>query len=56
MKIKLVAPARVLMPAGTELELIDSQAALYLRSGLAVEVKEVRKAVKEPAEKKTKTK
>lgn len=54
MRIKLVAPARVLMPAGTELDLVDSQAALYLQSGLAVELKNVRKATKEPAEKKTK--
>ena len=56
MKIKLVAPARVMMPAGTELELADSVAAQYVRAGLAVELKTVRKAVKEPAEKKNKTK
>lgn len=55
MKVKLTQNARVLVQAGTEIELEDSQAALLVMTGHAVPVKErsVERAVKQPAEKKT---
>ena len=58
MKITLTAPARVMMPAGTELELEDSVAMGYVRAGVAVQTKTriVEKAVKAPAERRNKTK
>jgi len=56
MKVKLTQNARVLVQAGTEIELEDSQAALLVMTGHAVPVKEktVERAVKTPAEKKVK--
>ena len=56
MKVKLTQTVRVLTPAGTELEMEDSQAALLIMAGHAVPVKEkaVERAIKQPAEKKTK--
>ena len=57
-RIRLTAPARVMMPAGAELELEDSVAMGYVRAGVAVQTKGkiAEKAVKVPAEKRIKTK
>lgn len=49
MKIKLLQNVRVPMPAGTEVELEDSQAALLISIGYAKEIKTaVKTAVKKP--------
>lgn len=53
MKIRLMKAARVQVPAGTEVEVPDSQARLMVKAGLAViapEPKTIEKAVKAPAE------
>lgn len=56
MRIKLNQTIRVLVEAGTEVEAVDSNAALLISTGAAVPVKAktVEKAVKAPAEKKNK--
>ena len=56
MKVKLLQNANVLMPAGSVFDLEDSRAALLISIGHAVQVneKQVERAVKAPAEKKTK--
>lgn len=59
MRIKLTQNARVLVPAGTEIDLEDSQAAMLIGIGHAMPVKGAKekpvvKAVKAPTEKKTK--
>lgn len=56
MKIKLLQNANVLMPAGSVVDLEDARAALLISIGHAVQVneKQVERAVKAPAEKKTK--
>lgn len=53
MRIRLTRSARVQVPAGTEVEVPDSQARLMIRAGLAVfitEPKTVETAVKVPEE------
>lgn len=52
MKIKLTQSVRVLMPAGTEVDLEDSQAALLVSIGHATQIED--KPVKKPAPKITK--
>lgn len=49
MKIKLTQSVRVLMPAGTEVDLEDSQAALLVSIGHATQIED--KPVKKPAPK-----
>lgn len=52
MKVRLLKNAHVLAPAGTEIEMVDSQARLLIAAGLAVkpEEKPIEKAVEAPAE------
>lgn len=57
MRIRLLRPTRVMMPAGTELEVEDSYGALLISIAQAepIKGKSVEKATKAPAEKRTKT-
>ena len=52
MKIRLLKKAHVPAPAGTEIELVDSQARLLIAAGIAVKVEAVavETAVKAPTE------
>ena len=52
MKVRLLKNAHVLAPAGTEFEMVDSQARLLIAAGIAVkpEEKPIEKAVEAPEE------